>query len=681
MLEIFLTASLALALGATPETGTTPATAPTAPFASPGVAQLPMQEVTVFSDRARVTRQGEVTVGTGAQRIALLPPTLDVESVRLAAEGAQVKRVEVRRAGLEEFPRSEAEQLIKELEAAADAVQALEERKVGLQRERSLLQGLRPTAAPQPDPKIAPVLLEPGGWKASVSYFDTRAAALEQSLREVDDRVRAQQKKLAQLAERAALLAAGTNAAQGWLVEAWLEGKGVAKLALTYLTHGARWYPAYDVRFVPGKAEVEVGFAALATQQTGEDWADTKLVFSTAVPATTATLPKMLVWKIGDKDRFIPTPVARPEPPAPRPPIPVLEGARDRVSTDDQVRDRLLMLAGKAGVISGKQQGPLTTYKTNSAVAQPPSFDFDDVTIDGELARPEAEEQESRRSYKEERPRPSAPPPPSPSAQAAPRKQKPKADMPAQAPAPSVVTSSEPGSSFLPVASGVSINGPMGWSAPSFAADLPASLAGGYDFSYPSARRETIRSGPESRRVALHSAKLPASARLAIYPALKKSAYLVADVVNSSERPLLAGGANLFVGADLQGQARIPTTAAGEKLTLPLGVDEGVQFERNVNVITKETGLISKDDVTTYEVVIELLNPRAAPVEARVVDQLPLSGEKTVEIKLDRMEPWAIHDKDEGSLEWRLTLPPGAKQVVKFAYAVTRPRGAKLRQW
>jgi hypothetical protein len=52
------------------------------------------------------------------------------------------------------------------------------------------------------------------------------------------------------------------------------------------------------------------------------------------------------------------------------------------------------------------------------------------------------------------------------------------------------------------------------------------------------------------------------------------------------------------VGADLQGQARIPTTATGEKLTLPLGVDEGVLFERSVNLVTRETGFVSKDDVT-----------------------------------------------------------------------------------
>jgi uncharacterized protein (TIGR02231 family) len=232
-----------------------------------------------------------------------------------------------------------------------------------------------------------------------------------------------------------------------------------------------------------------------------------------------------------------------------------------------------------------------------------------------------------------------------------------------------------------PASVGVAFGGPGAYRAPSFASDLPAALAGGYDFAYPSARAESIRSGGEERRVALHSARFPASARLAVFPALRKSAYLVTEIVNRSERPLLRGGANVYVGADLQGQAVLATTAVGEKITLPLGVDDAIQVERNVNVVTRETGLISKDDVTSYEVVLELMNPRQSPLEARVVDQVPLKGDKYVEVKLDRMEPWAIHDKDEGMLEWRLTLAPGAKQVVRFSYTVTRPRGAKLRQW
>jgi uncharacterized protein (TIGR02231 family) len=155
----------------------------------------------------------------------------------------------------------------------------------------------------------------------------------------------------------------------------------------------------------------------------------------------------------------------------------------------------------------------------------------------------------------------------------------------------------------------------------------------------------------------------------------------VAEVVNTSDKPLLQGNANLFVGADLQGQAVLDTTAVGEKVTLPLGIDDAVQVRRQVHQVTREAGVFSKEDVTTFEVQIELLNPRALALEARVVDQVPLKGDQTVEVAFDRADPSAVPQKVDGFLEWKVKLQPGAKQLIKFAYTVTRQRGAQLRQW
>ena len=64
-----------------------------------------------------------------------------------------------------------------------------------------------------------------------------------------------------------------------------------------------------------------------------------------------------------------------------------------------------------------------------------------------------------------------------------------------------------------------------------------------------------------------------------------------------------------------------------------------------------------------------------------MVDQVPLKGDQQVQVALDRAEPAAVPGKDDGLLEWRLKLAPGAKQVLRFTYTVTRPRGAQLRQW
>src|SRR5262249_2976770 len=55
-----------------------------------------------------------------------------------------------------------------------------------------------------------------------------------------------------------------------------------ARLELEYLIPGARWAPAYTIRFDREYAKAEISMRALVAQKTGEDWSSAKLVLSTA---------------------------------------------------------------------------------------------------------------------------------------------------------------------------------------------------------------------------------------------------------------------------------------------------------------------------------------------------------------------------------------------------------------
>ena len=230
----------------------------------------------------------------------------------------------------------------------------------------------------------------------------------------------------------------------------------------------------------------------------------------------------------------------------------------------------------------------------------------------------------------------------------------------------------------------VSFGAPMGWMPPAMAGDLPAMLAGGYEFTYVSAQAESIRTGAEARRVPLFTQSFPAESWIKIMPALSHSAYLVAEVTNTGATPWLQGRAHLFVGADLVGDASVPTTAPGEKVTLPLGIDDAIKVDRNVQVVSTERGVFSKQDVSAYQVVIELLNTRKTTVAVRVFDQISLPHQKEVEIALTKTDPPPWKDdkalKEEGHLEWRLDLSAGQKRSVGFTYEVARPKGWKLWQ-
>ena len=86
-------------------------------------------------------------------------------------------------------------------------------------------------------------------------------------------------------------------------------------------------------------------------------------------------------------------------------------------------------------------------------------------------------------------------------------------------------------------------------------------------------------------------------------------------------------------------------------------------------------------DFSEYTVSIQLANPYRAPVAVRLYDQVPVTDDKEVEIALLETKPQASHDKVRGHLEWRLSVPAGAKTEVSFKYTLKRPKGWKMNQW
>src|SRR5690349_11631364 len=103
------------------------AVAPTAgvpPLAGPIAAlavDAPVTAVTVYSDRARVTRTASLDL-SGRRRVQLpiVPDSVDPASIRLEAEGADIERVEIGRISSEDYPHDRARKLLSSLEALDD---------------------------------------------------------------------------------------------------------------------------------------------------------------------------------------------------------------------------------------------------------------------------------------------------------------------------------------------------------------------------------------------------------------------------------------------------------------------------------------------------------------------------------------------------------------------------------
>ena len=624
-----------------------------------------IREVTVFGDRAHVVRSVELPLPHAAElRFPPLPQTVDTDSIRVVAEGAEVQRVEIGEVTPEAFPVGPAKKLLAELEVLDDQLAQLQSEERAERSALDLLRAATPATTPPPPPpgeRQSLVRLDPSGWPAAQAFVRAQAVALRNRVREANERLRVLREQRVQVAEKARLLGA-TERPRGTQVTAFVgAGRGErVKLTLSYEVTQASWRPLYDVQLDPAKSLVRVALAGLVTQTTGEAWKDASLVLSTAVPATSRTFPEIPVWKIGQKERFIPTPRPHPLPTAPAPNAPALEA----VATDaDAVRNELLSR------VAGQREAN-RDYKEEEAKAD------DEQSFAGAARGAPAPVLAE--------PAPEAPPPPPPSASPAP-----PTSMEAQvmsAPAATTVSeydvrvSGELAKKPQVPATQLPLGPPGGYRPPTVASDSPAALAGGYDLAYPALRRETVPSGQGARRVALFSKRWPVTVTREVFPALADAAFLVAELKNPSSDPLPGGPAELFVGDDPAGEAQLPLAAPGEKFTLPLGVDRAIKPVRRVELVQAEKGFISKDDVRSYKVVIELANPYPREIAVHVVDQWPVTRDEHVKIKLDQTDPWAEQEPVKGQLDWRLTLPASSKKTITYSFTVTVPRGWLLYQ-
>jgi uncharacterized protein (TIGR02231 family) len=75
-------------------------------------------------------------------------------------------------------------------------------------------------------------------------------------------------------------------------------------LGLTYMVPGARWVPQYDVRVAAESKTVELLYAGMVIQSTGEDWEKIDLSLSTARPDLGGVKPELSPWYVSISEQM-----------------------------------------------------------------------------------------------------------------------------------------------------------------------------------------------------------------------------------------------------------------------------------------------------------------------------------------------------------------------------------------
>ncbi|WP_376691611.1 mucoidy inhibitor MuiA family protein [Wenzhouxiangella sp. EGI_FJ10409] len=260
-------------------------------------ASAEIESVTVFPDRATVTRVIEMSVesGTGELVQSDLPTGLSRDSLRISANGPDGLRLGAYQ--LEPVRGSErvserARELERRLQTLRDERDGIDDEVEARELQLNLLRSLA-SGAGQGDEKLAV-----DGWSDALQTVGSGAEevlsarrALSLQRRELTEEIDRLEQELADLGQQQQdtlrlSLAYDSGSA------------GTAEFTIEYTVGGAGWRPVYEWRLDTEADELRIVQFAEVRQRTGEDWTEADLELSLSRPSAGGRLPEVSPWWI-----------------------------------------------------------------------------------------------------------------------------------------------------------------------------------------------------------------------------------------------------------------------------------------------------------------------------------------------------------------------------------------------
>jgi uncharacterized protein (TIGR02231 family) len=257
--------------------------------------------VTVFPDRARVTRAGTCTLEPGAHTVTIanLPRTLEENSLRASGSGAaRLGGVQLEHRYLDIIPPGDAQAAQDKLQALLDQDKIFADEAEAWQTRLNVVKNIGEQGGENFARMLARGKLSLEGLTNTLDYLSNSYEAASNALRDLNARRRELQKQIDAARQEAEKFSHATKR-EVYDAQVQLEATnaGTVTIELTYNVHGASWDAVYDARLQD--KQLEWNYLAQVRQQTGEDWnAPYALTLSTATLATGIDKPELPPWRI-----------------------------------------------------------------------------------------------------------------------------------------------------------------------------------------------------------------------------------------------------------------------------------------------------------------------------------------------------------------------------------------------
>lgn len=263
-----------------------------------------VRKVTVFSDRALVTRvaTSKIAGGSAVYAFKQLPGWVDDSSVRVSTTAGRILDVRVSRSYLARTTEQSYRKAEAEVQELNNRINALDDELVVLQAQAKQVEDIKVFSLDKLNKDVVAGNVGVTTY-ASVVDFISRTMretakgrrAVQQEREKLGPEVEAAKRKLEEL--RALTQLEETK------VFVTVQGGAPAdgEIVLTYMLPGATWEAAHELRTAESDpTAVEVTSYAVVNQASGEDWDNAELTFSTQSTTAAARIPELEALTLGD---------------------------------------------------------------------------------------------------------------------------------------------------------------------------------------------------------------------------------------------------------------------------------------------------------------------------------------------------------------------------------------------
>ena len=253
-----------------------------------------IDEVTVFLNKAQVTREVKIRLETGKTNLILtgLTSQLDPQSVQVVGKGSFIiLGISHQQNFLHEL------NMPKNLKVLKDSIELLQKQglleqsqKEILNKEEQMLLSNQKIGGTNQNLTVAEL-------KAMADFYRSRLGDIVTTRMKQDEKIKKMNERISKLNrqfnEQNELLRRNTSEL---VISVSAESATPADLRVSYVVANAGWNAVYDVRAINTKSPLQLSYKANVFQGTGEEWKNVKLKLSTANPNQSGLKPELYSW-------------------------------------------------------------------------------------------------------------------------------------------------------------------------------------------------------------------------------------------------------------------------------------------------------------------------------------------------------------------------------------------------